>query len=852
MADNFDRSVVSREAALAVVASIRQQAQAKLARVNAQAIRASAQKIDAGDQAAGKAWERRRQKAAWQGDAWDYYDNVPECGHGGRFFGNNLSKLRVFSGYIVDPSQPPVPVDTIGEDRQPIVSLAEQQVAQAALARIQSPDGGHAELLRDYGLNQWVAGDCTLLGLPDEDTMSGERWGIYSTDELTRKGGRWLLREDPGVPDSDATVVPDDAPMYRLWTRHPRWSALPDSPMRRVLEVCDELMILTRAIRSAGVSRVARGAFVIPESALKGAPDVTQNAETDGEELADPTVASIVDHFMAPHGASGSAAEYAPYVFAVPDESVDKVRYIEFGAPFSEGEANARRECIVRLANGVDLPAEVLLGMADVNHWTAWQIDEQTFKAYLEPYAVNFCTSLTWAYYRKALAEAGVTDPSRHVIWYDESEVVGRGNQAESSNFGVSNGGLGWPTWRRVNGYAEADAPTEEEAQQRLAEQRGVLDTETTNTLLRAIGLLAAGAASATSTTDGAPPPEQPAAPTPTTEAPPELPSSPEAPPATVAAAFTPSRRSPSLGQLSQRLGRIDQALRARLTAAADAAMRRALERAGARLRTKALRASANYRDAIDGVPNEQVASRLGPTVVAALDSDTDTVLRESFAELEPRFMEWVDRAQRSAIAEMQRAGLDLDDTDLESLTRSQESDRRAAWALMLGLLVRQANERLFAPDLATREPGEVDGTVAVSPALIRQVLARAGGAEGTATSGGAVLVGPAEQLAGAIGSGERVREALATVSISTAGFQWLYGDPGSRTSNFEPHEALDGTEFSSFTDPVLANSEAWPAVAYYHPGDHRGCQCDFAPLFTEGDTTTDEGDAATLAPLED
>jgi len=54
----------------------------------------------------------------------------------------------------------------------------------------------------------------------------------------------------------------------------------------------------------------------------------------------------------------------------------------------------------------------------------------------------------------------------------------------------------------------------------------------------------------------------------------------------------------------------------------------------------------------------------------------------------------------------------------------------------------------------------------------------------------------------------------------------------GAPARPFEPHQDLDGTEFQTFTDDVLAaDGGEFPFVDFYHPGDHLGCQCDFAPI---------------------
>ena len=56
----------------------------------------------------------------------------------------------------------------------------------------------------------------------------------------------------------------------------------------------------------------------------------------------------------------------------------------------------------------------------------------------------------------------------------------------------------------------------------------------------------------------------------------------------------------------------------------------------------------------------------------------------------------------------------------------------------------------------------------------------------------------------------------------------------------FEPHADLDGVTFSSFDDAALANSDTWPSVEYFIPGDHVGCTCDFLPLWVLPTTPDD------------
>jgi hypothetical protein len=93
-------------------------------------------------------------------------------------------------------------------------------------------------------------------------------------------------------------------------------------------------------------------------------------------------------------------------------------------------------------------------------------IDENLYKANIEPLALVLADSLTSVYLRPVLKAQGYTDEQikELVIWYDPSEIVTRPNSAESANQGVDRGLLSPSAWRREHGYAESDAPSEEEA----------------------------------------------------------------------------------------------------------------------------------------------------------------------------------------------------------------------------------------------------------------------------------------------------------------------------------------------------------------------------------------------------
>ena len=62
--------------------------------------------------------------------------------------------------------------------------------------------------------------------------------------------------------------------------------------------------------------------------------------------------------------------------------------------PINQHSEAQKMETIRRMATAMDLPNEVLLGMADTNHWTAWQIKEETFQTHIRPFVEMICNSI--------------------------------------------------------------------------------------------------------------------------------------------------------------------------------------------------------------------------------------------------------------------------------------------------------------------------------------------------------------------------------------------------------------------------------------------------------------------------
>lgn len=298
----------------------------------------------------------------------------------------------------------------------------------------------------------------------------------------------------------------------------------------------------------------------------------------------------------------------------------------------------------------------------------------------------------------------------------------------------------------------------------------------------------------------------------------------------------------------------IDRTLRVRLEEASEATLRRALQAAGARVRSRA-QSQPNIAAALSGVSNAVVCSRLGAAVTAALELSDDELLAGALDDLGPRFDARVGQAQRQVRA-MLASEFELTDAEIDELSRSQDRDRNEAWVFLAAALTRLSRNRLYDPSPAAPALGETDASSTVPTGVLREAVARAGGGGGASIESlipgnGAGLATAVEAgPAGGVATGDTVLSLWSRHGRVVGGWEWVYGDPASRSRAFENHERLDGVQFAHWSDAVLLvdPDDGWLGITHYRPGDHGGCQCDFVPLSVDEIVPSDADRFAELA----
>jgi hypothetical protein len=149
----------------------------------------------------------------------------------------------------------------------------------------------------------------------------------------------------------------------------------------------------------------------------------------------------------------------------VSDDMVEKgFKFISFRDPNEEyRETGIRTEAIRRLGISLDLPLESLMGLSDSSHWTAWQVDEQAFKVYLQPVCQELVDDFTSAYFKPACRDAGVPNWEQAVVGYDAAEIINHPDRGKDAGDLYQARAIGKAAYRAAKGFEDDDAPDQAE-----------------------------------------------------------------------------------------------------------------------------------------------------------------------------------------------------------------------------------------------------------------------------------------------------------------------------------------------------------------------------------------------------
>lgn len=441
---------------------------------------------------------KKKPQADWQTEGWHHFNRCGELQAAAKWMANSLSRIRLYAAEVGPDGRPGAPTTNVQ--------------AQAIASGLFGGPGAAAQVLAAIGVHLTIPGDCYIVC--EEDLTSPEDdWYVISTTELVKKNGK--LGIDRG--DGWRALDPDASVLIRVWNPHPQKREEATSATRAVLPVLRELEKYDSHVEATLDSRLAgAGVLFVPDNIQFKAASAEQQAANNG---VDPFLLSLTEAMVTAMEDRESPAAVVPLIARVPAETLQSIQHITFGTELNATIKEGREECIRRLALGLDMPPEELLGKGDTNHWSSWQIEEGGVKVHVEPKAITICSALTDSYFRPALKAAGITDPERYVLWYDITELVLRPNRADAAKQLFDAGELSAEVMLREAGFdPKADAPDKAERTAALLTKLVLAHPEFAVAILPALGITALGTQPAEQPAISAPAnrTDQPAAPAPT------------------------------------------------------------------------------------------------------------------------------------------------------------------------------------------------------------------------------------------------------------------------------------------------------------------------------------------------
>lgn len=701
---------------------------------------------------------------SWQIRAWEMYEEIGEVSAAANYMGDAFSQLRLFIGMRSDDGDSVIQLDP--EDPPEGFTTEQINRAQEILDNLNFPHS-LSELQRMSGIALFMVGEIWLLGRENEN--GEEEWDTYSTEQITTNDrGEYCIKD---LPSSKPIAINEDTDvLIHIWRRSPRFPKLATSSIKSTLTILEELLLLTLEVRATTSSRIPAGILALPDSLEVIRTDNTSDNSTTNAQSSE-FLTDFMRHITTPIKEPGHASAVAPLVIKAHPDDIDKIKVIPFGRELSQQAMDQRKECKDRFASAINLPAEILTGKGGMNHWSAWYVGEETQNDFVAPAMSVVTNALTGMYLLPRLA-LEMEEVPPFVIGFERTALIDDPEKSKEDielydRFLISDAAM-----RKRRNVSEDDAPTPEEIAARILRKATVRETDSGGT------------------------------------APPEIPKSEVA-----------SGNSHSLN-----LAISERELRIRLQTYADAAMHRALERSGAKLRSLAQKDKvAKAAIAASGIPNEYLCSQF-PELLSSLGHDPEELLDSSFDDFGDKWDNQVSKAQLGLIGT-----LGLTPVQQQQAMGRFDQARAAAKPALLTAMAAKAHKLMFDPSLDAPELGEFEPDMTVSAGMIRNSLILAGG---TAIAIDA-LRGPInnsnDPVSGLYSSDIAIDLYKESPNITIEdGFTWVHNYDGPHP--FEPHDVLAGNSFTGENDDALVNGESFPDSDFFFPGDHEGCQCDTEP----------------------
>jgi hypothetical protein len=353
----------------------------------------------------------------WQSEGWRLYDIVPEHHFLTGRIGDSVAQARL---YVTE-------VDDTGEETGEVQDDRIRRLAAVPLGTGSQRDDN----LRLAGIDLAVGGECWIVGegaATATDQAEGA-WFVVTGAALSRVGDEVTVRRPQQRGGSKLTLTDGVDLLIRCWRPHPNDTDQADSFTRSAIVPLREIELLTKREFAELDSRLTgAGIMFVPEGI-----DFPRGQD-DPEGLAG-FMAYMQRAAAASMSDQGRASAMVPIMATVPNEMVehlDKLRPLTFWSELSAEITPMKDKAINRLASSAEIPAEVLTGIGDANHWTAWLISDEGIR-WIKGYLGLIADALTRGFLRRALESMGVVNPERYAFAFDTSSLASKPNRLDEA-----------------------------------------------------------------------------------------------------------------------------------------------------------------------------------------------------------------------------------------------------------------------------------------------------------------------------------------------------------------------------------------------------------------------------------
>lgn len=350
----------------------------------------------------------------WQSKAWDALDAVGELRYYVGWRSSSCSRCR-FIASDIDP-----------ETGMPTGTTENQRVADIVRSIAGGPLG-QAQLIKRAVECLTVPGEVWLAILVRPE---GEVWLAVTRDEIKTDARGAVTVELPTGEKHEFNQDQDS--LVRVWNPRPRRAKEADSPVRATLDSLHEIVRTTKTISNASKSRlIGNGVVFVPhEMSLPSSQSPVSDKPGDimppltGTPAVQQLQELLFQVAQTAYDDEDSMAALIPMFAGVPGDQVKNVAHLKFDNSVTEIAIKTRNDAIARLAMGLDVTPERLLGLgSNSNHWSAWQIGDDDVRLHIAPPMETLCQAINDQILRVVFEREGI-DPDAYMLWYDPAALT--------------------------------------------------------------------------------------------------------------------------------------------------------------------------------------------------------------------------------------------------------------------------------------------------------------------------------------------------------------------------------------------------------------------------------------------